>query len=98
MTRNTTSDPEGSAVTVGGDLAHGARGVPDHGRARKTTLDLAPGAERLFAEIEAYLAVVDAMRLEGIEPRWGSERHAPSRDRRASGDRDLSFPRLVWGC
>lgn len=98
MTRSTTFDPEGSAVTVGGDLVHGARGVPDHGRARNTTLDLAPGAERLFAEIGAYLAVVDAMRREGVEPRWASERHAPSRDRRASGDRDRSFPRLLWGC
>jgi hypothetical protein len=63
-----------------------------------TTSDPGTGLGRLFAEIEAYLAVVDAMRLEGIEPRWASEQRSPSRDRRVSGDRDLSFPRLVWGC
>jgi hypothetical protein len=63
-----------------------------------TTSDLGSGLGRLFAEIEAYLAVVDAMRCEGIEPRWASELRAPSRDRRAIGDRDWSFPKLVWGC
>jgi hypothetical protein len=63
-----------------------------------TTSDLGSGPGRLLAEIEAYLAVVDAMRCEGIEPRWASELRSPSRDRRASGDRDRSLPKLVWGC
>lgn len=62
-----------------------------------TASDLGSGPGRLFAEIEAYLAVVDVMRSEGIEPRWAGEPHSPSRDRRPSGDRNLSFPRLVWG-
>jgi hypothetical protein len=63
-----------------------------------TTSGLGAGPGRLFAEIRAYLAVVDAMRCEGIEPRWASEVHSPSRDRLASGDCDRSFPKLVWGC
>jgi hypothetical protein len=63
-----------------------------------TTSDLSSGLGRLFAEIEAYLAVVDAMRCEGIEPRWAGELHSPSRDRRACADRNGSYPKLVWGC
>lgn len=64
----------------------------------KTTSSLDAGPGRLFAEIEAYLAVVDAMRCEGIEPRWASELRSPSRDPRATGARDRSFQKLVWGC
>jgi hypothetical protein len=62
------------------------------------TADLGSGLSRLFEEIEAYLALVDAMRCEGIEPRWATELRSPCRDRRNRGDRDRSFPKLVWGC
>jgi hypothetical protein len=65
---------------------------------QKTTLDESRGVERLFVESRPYLAVVDAMRREGIEPRWASERRSPSRDRRPSGLRDRLFPKVVWGC
>jgi hypothetical protein len=64
---------------------------------RITTLDLGAGAERLFKEIEAYLAVVDAMRREGIEPCWAGEPHAPSRERRDSAALDRRIQREVWG-
>jgi hypothetical protein len=40
---------------------------------RHTNSDFGSAVERLFAEIEAYLAVVDAMRREGVEPSWASE-------------------------
>jgi hypothetical protein len=62
-----------------------------------TTLDDGRGVERLFVEIRAYLAVVDAMRREGIEPRRASEPRSPSRSRRASGVRDSLFLKAVWG-
>jgi hypothetical protein len=63
-----------------------------------TTPDVGSRLRRIFAEIEAYLAVVDAMRHEGIEPSWASELRSPSHDGRPGGDRDRSFPKLVWGC
>jgi hypothetical protein len=59
--------------------------------------DLGGRAERLFAEIEAYLAVVDTMRREGIEPCWAGEPHAPSRERHVSAGPDCRFQREVWG-
>jgi hypothetical protein len=63
-----------------------------------TTPVLGSGRGRLLEEIQAYLAVVDAMRREGIEPRWASELRSPGGKRRASADRDRSFPELLWGC
>ena len=65
---------------------------------RTTTLDDGRDLDCLFAEIRVYLGVVDALRREGIEPRWAGKRRSPSRDRRASCDRDRPFPKLVWVC
>jgi hypothetical protein len=62
-----------------------------------TTPNLGARAEHLFDEIEAYLAVVDAMRREGIEPCWAGEPHAPSRERHVSAGPDRRFQREVWG-
>lgn len=62
-----------------------------------TTPDLGARAERLFAEIDAYLAVVDAMRREGIEPCWAGEPRAPSQKRHVSAGPDRRFQREVWG-
>jgi hypothetical protein len=62
-----------------------------------TTSDLGSGPSRLFAEIDAYLAVVDAMRREGIEPCWADEPRAPSRERHVSAGLDQRFQREVWG-
>jgi hypothetical protein len=64
---------------------------------RGTTSDFEFAVERLFAEIEAYLAVVDAMRREGVEPCWVSEWRSPSCERRLSAVRDGRFPKEVWG-
>jgi hypothetical protein len=45
-----------------------------HARAMQTTVveRVTPGAD-LFQEIARYLAVVDALREEGIEPHWQPE-------------------------
>jgi hypothetical protein len=64
---------------------------------RNTTPDYGSGLGHLFAEIEAYLAVVDAMRREGIEPCWAGEPHAPSREGHVSAGPDRRFQREVWG-
>ena len=61
-----------------------------------TTTDLGPGLGRLFTEIEAYLAVVDAMRREGIEPRWALEPQTRSRERLVNAPTDVSLRRAVW--
>ena len=38
----------------------------------QTAID-SPALESLFDEIVTYLAVVDAFRLEGVDPRWIAE-------------------------
>jgi hypothetical protein len=62
-----------------------------------TTPDLGERAERLFTEIHAYLAVVDAMRREGIEPSWAGEPQAPARACRHSAGPERRIQREVWG-
>jgi hypothetical protein len=64
---------------------------------RNTTPAHGSGLRRLFTEIEAYLAVVDAMRREGIEPCWAGERHGLSRERHVCAGPDRRFQREVWG-
>jgi hypothetical protein len=62
-----------------------------------TTPDLGERAERLFTEIHAYLAAVDAMRREGIEPSWAGEPQAPSREHHRRADPERRIQREVWG-
>jgi hypothetical protein len=65
--------------------------------ARNRTPDDGRNVNGLFAEIDAYLAVVDAMRREGIEPCWVGEPHAPSRGRHVCAGPGRRFHWEGWG-